>query len=87
MLFTKSFLFVTAMVAPTVLSACTGAPFQGTCNNCVVECHDSESTLEKSGSDVHISDKSVAYNGPGRQESLQRASCQFACLAFCDDCD
>ncbi|KAK1964790.1 hypothetical protein LZ32DRAFT_600722 [Colletotrichum eremochloae] len=28
-----------------------------------------------------------AYGGPGRQESLQRMSCQFACLAFCDDCD
>ncbi|WYZ46005.1 hypothetical protein EsH8_IX_000230 [Colletotrichum jinshuiense] len=68
MLFTKSILFVAAMIASSALAACSGAPFQGTCGNCVVECHD-------------------AYNGPGRQESIQRAACQFACLAFCDDCN
>ncbi|KAF9877036.1 hypothetical protein CkaCkLH20_05302 [Colletotrichum karsti] len=68
MLFTKTFLLVTAMVIPSALAACNNAPYQGTCNDCVVSCHDD-------------------FNGPGRQESLQRSSCQFACLALCDDCD
>ncbi|KAK1977784.1 hypothetical protein LZ30DRAFT_545291, partial [Colletotrichum cereale] len=27
------------------------------------------------------------FGGPGRQASLQQMSCQFARLAFCNDCD